>query len=139
MPSIYSIVYTFVGLSASICSLVAMCYETDTFGDEGTYSPGTVSGEGWANVFLNLAIISAYIAADVIGTLPAYRLQLSIFNGASFALAVITVNRKIYDRDSSAQAVGAGFLIIAILNVSRRLLYVQGLTEVGFKYFAPHK
>ncbi|TIB71621.1 hypothetical protein E3Q23_03719 [Wallemia mellicola] len=117
MPSIYSIVYTFVGLSASICSLVAMCYETNTFGDEGTYSPGTVSGEGWANVFLNLAIISAYIAADVIGTLPAYRLQLSIFNGASFALAVITVNRKIYDRDSSAQAVGAGFLIIAILNV----------------------
>ena len=118
MPSLYSISYAFVGLSAALCALVAMCYETSEFGDEGPYSPGTVSGEAWPNVFLNFAILIGYVMSEYMGALHLYRIQLSVFNAASFALAVITVNRKIYDRDPSAEAVGAGFLILAILNVS---------------------
>lgn len=129
MPSLYSIGYAFVGLSASLCALVAMCYETNEFGDEGTYSPGTVSGEAWPNVFLNFAIVLAYVISEYMGALHLYRFQLSIFNGASFALAVITVNRKIYDRDSSAQAVGAAFLILAILNVGGLLCDEIQLTK----------
>lgn len=118
MPSFYSMGYAFVGLCASLCALVAMCYETDEFGNEGPFSPGQTSGEAWPNVFLNFAIVLAYFLSDYMGTLHLYRIQLSIFNAASFALAVVTVNRKIYERESSAEAVGAAFLILAILNVS---------------------
>ena len=99
---------------AWLCSFISMAIETSKY-DEPY---GSVSSVGWMNFVLNLFLIVGITLSYLYNSLSSYKYQFSIFNAVSLAIATVSIDQKIYVREQSSQAVGAGFLILAIINVS---------------------
>lgn len=70
-------------------------------------------------IFLQLAIIAGLFLVLALGQLEIYRFQLTAFLSIAVVFAVIGTNQGIFGDFSYQTAIGAGWLLLAMVDVSR--------------------
>ncbi|KAG5647669.1 hypothetical protein DXG03_008392 [Asterophora parasitica] len=71
----------------------------------------------WFAIFLQLSLILGVIYTLASDSIAMNRFQISIFGAISIVFAVIGVNQGIFSRAGSLEAMGAGWLILAIVDI----------------------
>ncbi|KIJ54312.1 hypothetical protein M422DRAFT_25236 [Sphaerobolus stellatus SS14] len=71
----------------------------------------------WFAIFLQLAVIAGVILTLASDSVALHRFQLSIFGAVSLVFAVIGVNQGIFTDDGALEAMSAGWLLLAIVDI----------------------
>lgn len=80
-------------------------------------SSGSAVGAPWFGIFLQMFINLGVFITLARGTLGSNRFQLSIFLAIAVVMAVIGVNSGIFNTTSFQLAVGAGWLLLAVVDI----------------------
>lgn len=90
----------------------------------------------WFAIFLQLAIMAGFFIAIATDSLPLYQLQLAVFTAVALVFAVQGVNNIFVD-DGAPQAAGAGWLILAIVDIVW-LLFLTSEKPTLFNHLLNH-
>ncbi|GAA6002145.1 hypothetical protein JCM10207_003096 [Rhodosporidiobolus poonsookiae] len=88
-------------------------------------SSGSAVGVPWFGIFLQLFLIIGVFATLATDSVGANRHQLSVFLAVALVMATIGTSLGIYQETSSQLAVGAGWLIIAVVDILWMLYFTS--------------
>lgn len=74
-------------------------------------------GVAWFGIFLELFLIIGVVHTLATDSIATHRLQISVFGSIAIVFAVIAVNDSIYSGRPSLDAMAAGWLILAIVDI----------------------
>ncbi|KIY52640.1 hypothetical protein FISHEDRAFT_34889 [Fistulina hepatica ATCC 64428] len=80
------------------------------------YGNGDV-GVAWFAIFLQLFVILGVLYTLASDSISMHRFQVSIFGSIAIVFAVVSVNESIYTGRGALQAMAAGYLILAIVDI----------------------
>ncbi|KAF9505907.1 hypothetical protein BS47DRAFT_1374219 [Hydnum rufescens UP504] len=72
-------------------------------------------GPAWFGIFLQLFVVLGVLHTLATDAIAMHRLQISVFTAVALVFAVIAVDDTIYSPQSSLQATGAGWILLAII------------------------
>ncbi|KAF8314022.1 hypothetical protein DL93DRAFT_2097436 [Clavulina sp. PMI_390] len=115
----YILLFTFIlAVAGWMTAFIGQCAATASYGHE------TV-GTGWFAIFLQAIVIYGVLVTLASDAIEMHRLQISIFTSVSLVFAVVEVNGTIFDKRTSVEAVGAGWLLLAMVDILWTLYFTS--------------
>lgn len=104
-----------VALAAWWTAFIGQIIYENKYADAG--GSGSSVGVSWFGIFLEAAIIVCLFLILAYGALEVYRFQLTAFLSIAVVFSVLGTNQGIYGNTSYVTAIGAGWLLLAMINI----------------------
>ncbi|KAI0308368.1 hypothetical protein B0F90DRAFT_1807570 [Multifurca ochricompacta] len=130
-PILTHYLFLFTSVFAVLGWFVAFIAQVVATADFGHNAVGTLWFAIWLQLFLILGVIYT-LASDSIAM---YRLQIVTFGSVAIVFAVIGVNQSIYSHSASLNAVAAGWLILAMVDILWVLYFTSEEDSLSLYFF----
>ncbi|CAD6572345.1 MAG: Transmembrane osmosensor [Cyphobasidiales sp. Tagirdzhanova-0007] len=112
IPIVISFIIAFVAWWTAFVGQVIYEHKYDE-----RHGSGSSVGVAWFGIFLQAVLIGALFCVLAAGTLETYRFQLTAFMSIAVVFAVLGTNEGIFSSLSYQTAIGAGWILLAIVDI----------------------
>ncbi|GJE87691.1 high osmolarity signaling protein [Phanerochaete sordida] len=120
-PILTHYLFLFTTILALVGWFLAFIAQAIATAQHGHGSVGTL----WFAIFLELFLILGVLHTLATDSIAMHRFQISIFGSIAIVFSVIGINQTIFQNEGSLDAVAAGWLILAVVNILWTLFFTS--------------
>ncbi|EIW86941.1 hypothetical protein CONPUDRAFT_161570 [Coniophora puteana RWD-64-598 SS2] len=119
---------TILAVLAWFIAFISQCIATAQFSERAV-------GTGWFAIFLELFLILGVLYTLASDSIAMNRFQISVFGAVAIVFAVIQVDNTIFANRSALDAMAAGWLILAVVDITWVLYFTSEEDSLAFYIF----
>ncbi|KAG1828417.1 hypothetical protein EV424DRAFT_1536685 [Suillus variegatus] len=119
---------TILAVLAWFIAFISQCIVTAQFHEQSV-------GVGWFGIFLQLFLTLGVLHTLASDSIAMHRFQISVFGAIAIVMAVITVSNSIFTGLAALDAMAAGWLIIAIVDILWVIYFTSEEDSLAFHLF----